>query len=70
LLALGLWTPFAGSLQALLECLGVHARGHFDRDHLMGVLLAVCLVMLGPGAWSLDARLLGRQRIRNDQFED
>jgi hypothetical protein len=34
------------------------------------VLLAVCLVMLGPGAWSLDARLFGRQRIRIDAFED
>ena len=67
---LGLWTPFAGSLQALLDCLGVHGRGHFDRDHLMGVLLAICLVMLGPGAWSLDARLFGRHRIRIGQFED
>ncbi len=70
LLALGLWTPFAGLLQALLECTGVYAHGHFQREHLMGVLLAVCLAMLGPGAWSLDARLFGRQRIRIDQFED
>jgi uncharacterized membrane protein YphA (DoxX/SURF4 family) len=70
LLAIGLWTPIAGSLQALLECRGVYAHGHFERDHFLGVLLAACQAMLGPGAWSLDARLFGRQRIRIDRFED
>jgi putative oxidoreductase len=70
LLAIGLWTPIAGSLQALLECPSVYSHGHFERDHFLGVLLCVCLAMLGPGAWSLDARLFGRQRIRIDRLED
>ena len=70
LLAIGLWTPIAGSLQALLECRGVYAHGHFEPDHFLEVLLAICLAMLGPGAWSLDARLFGRQRIRIDRPED
>jgi putative oxidoreductase len=70
LLAVGLWTPLAGSLQALLECRDIYAHGRFNLEHFVGVLLAVCLAMLGPGAWSIDARLFGRHRIRIDRFED
>jgi uncharacterized membrane protein YphA (DoxX/SURF4 family) len=70
LLALGLWTPIAGSLQALLECCSIYAQGRLNLELFMGVLLAVCLAMLGPGAWSIDARLFGRHRIRIDRFED
>ncbi len=70
LLAVGLWTPIAGSLQALLECRGIFTHGRLDLEHFVAVLLAVCLAMLGPGAWSVDARLFGRHRIRIDRFED
>jgi putative oxidoreductase len=70
LLVLGLWTPLAGLLQGVLECRGLYGHGHFDRSHFAGVLFAACLAMLGPGAWSIDARLYGRQRIRIDRREE
>ena len=63
LLLAGLWTPFSGTLAAVLE-LWIAFSG---ADHLRGVLLlaalAAALAMLGPGAWSVDAHLFGRKRI-------
>ncbi len=63
LLLLGLWTPIAGILTALFEL-----RNMFSRcDNLwMCILLGavgVALAMIGPGAWSVDARLFGWKRI-------
>jgi putative oxidoreductase len=64
LLLLGLWTPVAGVLMAVAElCL---AFSH-PSDPLMHILLGTlgaALAMLGPGAWSVDARLFGRKRIQ------
>jgi uncharacterized membrane protein YphA (DoxX/SURF4 family) len=38
-----------------------------DREHslsaLTGAALGVGLAMLGPGAWSVDARRFGRKRL-------
>ncbi len=31
--------------------------------HIFLAILAVSLTMLGPGAWSIDARLFGRKRF-------
>lgn len=66
-LAIGLWSPIAGLLQALLECRSIYAGGRFNPAHFDCALLAVCLAMLGPGAWSIDARLFGRHRVRIDR---
>ena len=35
--------------------------------HMLVGALGVVLAMLGPGAWSLDARLFGRKRIQIPQ---
>ena len=63
LLLAGLWTPLAGTMVALLElCIIVVGGG----DVLISVTLATLgasLAMIGPGAWSLDARLFGRKHI-------
>jgi putative oxidoreductase len=67
LLAIGLGSPVAGLLQALLECWRIYAGGRFNPGHFDCALLAVCLAMLGPGAWSIDARLFGRRRVRIDR---
>ena len=32
--------------------------------HIVLAALGVALAMIGPGAWSVDARLFGRKRIR------
>jgi uncharacterized membrane protein YphA (DoxX/SURF4 family) len=39
------------------------SRGDGTNLHVLLAALGVSLVMLGPGAWSLDARLFGRRRI-------
>lgn len=63
LLLAGLWTPVAGASQAIVEVwFGFSQKGGADVHFLLAVL-GVSLVMLGPGAWSVDARLFGRKRI-------
>ena len=62
LLIAGLWTPYAGALQALVEgWLGY--LGGIPDIHLVRAALGIGLAALGPGAWSIDARLFGRKRI-------
>jgi uncharacterized membrane protein YphA (DoxX/SURF4 family) len=63
LVLLGLWTPVV-SLAAALAQLGSVLLRHFDSIHLAAALAALSLALLGPGAWSIDARLYGRKRIR------
>ena len=63
LLLAGLWTPIAGTLQAVIELWIFLSRGDGANLHLLLAALGVSLVMLGPGAWSVDARLFGRKRI-------
>jgi uncharacterized membrane protein YphA (DoxX/SURF4 family) len=64
MLLIGVWTPVAGVLVAVAE-LGIalsqpSAAGPFVHFATLGVALA----MLGPGAWSVDARLFGRKQIQ------
>jgi putative oxidoreductase len=64
LLMVGLWTPVAGTILAILALW--HAFLHASNPWtcvLMGILGAG-LALLGPGAWSVDARLFGCKRIR------
>ena len=64
LLLAGLWTPVAGSLVAALEVWSWISTN--PPDPLPNILLAcvgAALAMLGPGAWSVDARLFGWKRI-------
>ena len=63
LLLAGLWTPVAGALQTIIEVWIFFSRGDGANLHLLLAALGVSLVMLGPGAWSVDARLFGRKRI-------
>lgn len=59
----GLWTPIAAIAAAALQ-IGTLALGQ-ELSAASGVnaALALALAMLGPGSWSLDARLFGRKRI-------
>ena len=63
LLVLGLCTPIAGTLVALVEICRVVTVPADKLASLLLATLAVSLAMLGPGQWSIDARLFGWKRI-------
>ena len=64
LLIIGLWTPIAGVFMALCELTFLVFTFSGASMHIALAALAAALAMLGPGAWSVDARLFGRKRIR------
>ena len=63
LLLAGLWTPLAGALVAVICIWEIFSQpGDLWTNILLGTL-CVSLALLGPGAWSVDARLFGWKRI-------
>ena len=67
LLLIGLWTPVAGVLMAVAELCLLFSHPADPWMHIRLGTLGVALAMLGPGAWSVDARLFGRKRIQIPQ---
>ena len=59
------WTPLAGALVAGVEIWIVIAGGTHIWISLTLAVFGGTLAMIGPGAWSLDARLFGRKLIRS-----
>jgi putative oxidoreductase len=59
----GLWTPAVGALVAVVQVwIALTGAG----DESVAIILATLggtLAMIGPGAWSVDARLFGRKHI-------
>ena len=62
-LLLGLWTPVAGGLSAMLLLWIAYSRSENAWSVILAVSIASGLSLLGPGAWSLDALAYGRKRI-------
>jgi uncharacterized membrane protein YphA (DoxX/SURF4 family) len=63
LLLVGLWTPLVGALVTVFE---IGIASFFAANPLVHVVVATLgaiLAMIGPGAWSVDARLFGRKQI-------
>jgi putative oxidoreductase len=61
---IGYWTRIAGAATAALE-VSLLALGEGNAIvHALLATLGVALALVGPGAWSLDARLSGWRRIQ------
>jgi putative oxidoreductase len=67
LLLAGLWTPVAGVIVAIDELwnsfLLPFSQPTDQWLHILLAVLALGVAMLGPGGFSIDARLFGRQRF-------
>jgi putative oxidoreductase len=63
LLLAGLWTPCAGALAAVIELWSAFSQPGDPLTHILLVTLVTALALVGPGAWSVDARIFGWKRI-------
>jgi putative oxidoreductase len=67
LLLAGLFTPVAGTLSAIITVWIAFSRYSSHSGDpwfpIVQAVLGAALAMVGPGAWSIDARLFGRRRI-------
>ena len=67
----GLWTPAMGAIIAADEvwiAFALYSSQKVDHwNHIFLALLTAGLAMVGPGAWSIDARLFGRTRFDIDR---
>ena len=64
LLALGLFTPFIAAFSVIAGVIGLSLCNGCDTINWYFVLTVIAaLGMLGPGAYSMDARMYGRRQI-------
>ena len=63
LLVAGLWTPIAGGVLTILALWSAFSGPGDPWAQTQLASVGAALAMLGPGAWSIDARLFGRKRL-------
>jgi uncharacterized membrane protein YphA (DoxX/SURF4 family) len=63
LLLAGLWTPVSGASIAVYELWNIFSQPGDPWAKILLGTLGMALALLGPGAWSVDARLFGWKRI-------
>ena len=66
LLITGLWTPVIAAVMAFLELWRIISRHGDPANDILLCILAIAIALVGPGAWSVDARLFGWKRIEID----
>ena len=62
-LLVGLWTPVVGTIVAATELWMVFLLPQELRLHVLQAVFGIGLAMIGPGVWSVDARLYGWRRV-------
>ena len=63
LIWIGLWTPLAAVAGAAIQIIVITFGHQYNLSLVVFAALGLSQAMLGPGAWSFDARLYGRKRI-------
>jgi putative oxidoreductase len=63
LMLVGLWTPVAGILVAIVEAWIAFSLPTSAALPAVLAVLSASLALIGPGAWSLDAWIFGRKHI-------
>jgi uncharacterized membrane protein YphA (DoxX/SURF4 family) len=63
LIMIGLWTPIAGTLIAVVEVWSTFVCPGNPGTAILLATLGTTLAMIGPGAFSVDARLFGRKHF-------
>jgi len=70
LLIAGLWTPVVATIMVLLELWRIISRHGDPASDILLCILALAIALLGPGGWSVDARLFGWKRIEIETRKD
>jgi len=63
LLLMGLWTPVTATLVAAIQVWKICWKLGDPWIYILLGAIAVAVAMLGPGRWSVDARMYGWKRI-------
>ena len=63
LLLVGLWTPITGTLLAIVALWSACLHPAEPLNWVLLGALGAALALLGPGGWSVDARLFGWKRV-------
>ena len=64
MLLVGLWTPIAATLMAVSAIVEALSHDATRAQCVSVTFLSVALALIGPGAWSIDARLYGWKEIK------
>ncbi len=64
LVLLGLATPLGSASVALVELGRITSAVNLTRPSALIAVIGVALALVGPGAWSIDARWFGRRQIK------
>lgn len=62
LMIAGLWTPIAGSLVVIVGFWSALTQSNYPCPCVLLAAIGAALALLGPGGWSMDARLFGWKR--------
>ena len=64
ILLVGLWTPIVATLMGVSALLGALSHDVTWAQGVLVAILSIALALIGPGAWSIDARLYRWKKIK------